>query len=112
MALRATGIVIGYDGQSDNTIRTRLDLYSGEFNAQGVLADPFSTGTSAADVNTGLVAFIRSYAETEWGVLFGLSDLIKLVNPHTASIVSASGSAVYRIGIYMLPWEAFRLKLR
>jgi hypothetical protein len=113
VALKATGIVTGYDRQSDDTVRVRLDIYTGANSAIGILGDPpFSTGATAASVNAAIVAFVRLYSETEWGVVFGLADVIKVVNPHTISVVSASGSAIFRIGLYLLPWEWFRLKLR
>lgn len=113
MALKATGIITGYDRQSDDTVRVRLDIYTGSESVTDILADPpFSTGDTAASVNAAVVAFVRLYCETEWGVVFGLSDLIKIVNPHTVSVVTASGSALFRLGMYVLPWEWFRLKLR
>jgi hypothetical protein len=113
VALKATGIVTGYDRQSNDTFRVRLDIYSGEDNASGVLADPpFVTGDSESAVNTALVAFVRLYSETAWSVVFGLSDLIKIINPYKASVMSASGSALLRLGIYILPWESYRMKLR
>lgn len=113
MALKATGVVTGYDRQSDDSVRVRLDIYSGEDSAIGILADPpFGTGDTAASVNASVVAFVRLYTETEWGIAYGLSDFIAIVNPHTVSVVTASGSALFRIGVYLLPWEWFRLKLR
>lgn len=113
MALKATGIITGYDRQSDDTFRVRMDIYAGVSSVTGVLADPpFATGVTAAAVNAALVAFVRAYCEVEWAVVFGLSDLIKIINPHTASVISASGSALARLGPYILPWEWFRLKLR